>query len=149
MAALGSSDPGYHQLQESGPHACMAPRCLWSPYLHQEAEWITKRRSTSIIFRDISWNFVAITFSQIPWDGYDWNLVLWLQTAAKWDWEIPSIFSKATCPAKHWCPYYWSKVRNIIGDHCREKHNAQMIFCKIINWRIPALGSCLCLHFFH
>lgn len=46
---------------------------------------------------------------QIPWDRYDWNLVLWLQTAAKWDWEIPSIFSKATCPAKYWCSYYWSK----------------------------------------
>lgn len=37
-------------------------------------------------------------------------------------------------------PITEAKVGNMYRGPLQRKHNAQMIFCKIVNWRIPALG---------
>lgn len=106
------------------------------------------------------WDHLAPRHLQLSILSCGQNLVLWLQTAFVWDWEIQSIFSMAMCSAKYGWSYYWRKrgkqtLRTTdtfaTCTHTKEKTPSSDDILQNNNLKDSSFGEAVFvgLHFFH
>lgn len=148
-AAPWLSEPRWIQLSvnqhESGPHSHGAPS-----YLCYNTEWIKgRKRGLHSPHPPLETCPGTYVHHFLPY-CLGQNLVLWLQTAAnetrkyslflEWPYAQLSIDDPVTEAKGE--NIHWGPLISLLHAHIvKRKHNVQMTFCKIINWRIPALGK--------